>query len=70
MWIILNYFILQSYLEINFKFLRACTKLERCLNVSEKKKNKTPYLMVVYQIKKGILRTIFDIFIYNQKEEI
>lgn len=68
MWIILNYFILQSYLEINFKFLRACAKLERCLNVSEK--NRTPYLMVVYQIKKGILRTVFDIFIYNQKEEI
>lgn len=37
MCILLDCFIVKSYLEINFKFLRACMKLERCLNGSEKK---------------------------------
>lgn len=50
MCILLDCFVVKSYLEINFKFLRAGMKLERCLNGSEKKKSS---LMVVYQIKKG-----------------
>lgn len=58
MWIILNYFILQSYLEINFKFLRACTKLERCLNVSEKKKQNTIFNGSISNQKKNIENNI------------
>lgn len=46
MWITLDYFIHQSYLEMNFKFLRACMKLEQCLNDSWKKPS---CLMVVYK---------------------
>lgn len=34
MWIIFDYFIQHSYLEMNFKFLRAHMKLERCPNGS------------------------------------
>lgn len=51
MCILLDSFVVKSYLEINFKFLRECMKLERCLNGSKKKASG---LMVVYQIKKGV----------------
>jgi len=51
MCIVLDCFVAKSYLEINFKFLRACVNLERCLNGSEKNPSS---LMVVYRIKKGV----------------